>query len=45
MARIRKAVAELSAVAVCGAAYDGVGVPACVASGQAVRVTKRKAAP
>ncbi|GAA4611599.1 protoporphyrinogen oxidase [Actinoallomurus liliacearum] len=32
VARIRAAVAGLPGVAVCGAAYDGVGVPACVAS-------------
>jgi oxygen-dependent protoporphyrinogen oxidase len=31
--RIRAAVAELPGLAVAGAAYDGVGVPACVASG------------
>ncbi|MCU0266912.1 MAG: protoporphyrinogen oxidase [Actinomycetia bacterium] len=33
--RIRRAVAELTGLAVCGAAYDGVGVPACVASADA----------
>jgi protoporphyrinogen/coproporphyrinogen III oxidase len=32
--RIRAAVAGLPGLAVAGAAYDGVGVPACVASGQ-----------
>jgi oxygen-dependent protoporphyrinogen oxidase len=32
--RIRAAVAELPGLAVAGAAYDGVGVPACVASGE-----------
>ena len=31
--RIRTAVAALPAVAVCGAAYDGIGVPAVAASG------------
>ncbi|MDQ1643217.1 MAG: protoporphyrinogen/coproporphyrinogen oxidase [Actinomycetota bacterium] len=31
--RIRAAVAGRPGLAVCGAAYDGVGVPACVASG------------
>jgi len=31
--RIRTAVAELPGLAVCGAAFDGVGVPACIASG------------
>ncbi|WP_405762284.1 protoporphyrinogen oxidase [Streptomyces sp. NBC_01420] len=30
--RIRDAVAELPALRVCGAVYDGVGIPACVAS-------------
>ena len=30
--RIRNAVAELSGLAVCGAAYDGVGIPAVIAS-------------
>lgn len=32
VARVREAVAELPGLAVCGAAYDGVGIPACVAS-------------
>ncbi|WP_030752556.1 protoporphyrinogen oxidase [Streptomyces sp. NRRL F-5135] len=32
VARIREAVAKLPALRVCGAAYDGVGIPACVAS-------------
>jgi oxygen-dependent protoporphyrinogen oxidase len=31
--RIRAAVADHPGLAVCGAAYDGVGIPACVASG------------
>jgi oxygen-dependent protoporphyrinogen oxidase len=30
--RIRAAVAEVPGLAVCGAAYDGIGVPACIAS-------------
>ncbi|WP_407916248.1 protoporphyrinogen oxidase [Kitasatospora sp. NE20-6] len=30
--RIRRHVAEAGALAVCGAAYDGVGIPACIAS-------------
>jgi protoporphyrinogen/coproporphyrinogen III oxidase len=30
--RIRTAVAALPGIAVCGAAYDGVGIPACIAS-------------
>ncbi|MDJ0380255.1 protoporphyrinogen oxidase [Streptomyces sp. G-G2] len=32
VARIRTAVAALPGLAVCGALYDGVGIPACVAS-------------
>ncbi|MEV0404002.1 protoporphyrinogen oxidase [Actinoallomurus sp. NPDC050550] len=32
VARIRAAVATLPGVAVCGAVYDGVGIPACVGS-------------
>ncbi|MFF4095217.1 protoporphyrinogen oxidase [Streptomyces sp. NPDC001834] len=32
VARIREEVAKLSALRVCGAVYDGVGIPACVAS-------------
>lgn len=32
VARIREATARLPGLAVCGAAYDGVGIPACVAS-------------
>ncbi|MGW5847753.1 protoporphyrinogen oxidase [Streptomyces sp. NPDC055254] len=32
VARIRAAVAALPGLAVCGALYDGVGIPACVAS-------------
>lgn len=32
--RIRDAVAGVPGLAVCGAAYDGVGIPACIASGQ-----------
>ena len=35
VARIREHVAELPGLAVCGAAYDGVGVPACIASAYA----------
>jgi oxygen-dependent protoporphyrinogen oxidase len=35
--RVREAVATVPGLAVCGAAYDGVGIPACVGSaGQAV---------
>jgi oxygen-dependent protoporphyrinogen oxidase len=33
--RIRAAVAGLPGLAVCGAAYDGVGIPACVATAKA----------
>lgn len=32
VAQIREGVAALPGVAVCGAAYDGLGIPACVAS-------------
>ena len=32
VARVRSAVAAVPGVAVCGAAYDGVGIPACIAS-------------
>jgi oxygen-dependent protoporphyrinogen oxidase len=32
VARIRSAVAAVPGLAVCGAAYDGVGIPACIAS-------------
>ncbi|MGW7204507.1 protoporphyrinogen oxidase [Streptomyces sp. NPDC054837] len=35
VARIRAHVAELPGLAVCGAQYDGVGIPACVASAYA----------
>jgi len=31
--RVREAVAAVPGLAVCGAAYDGVGLPACIASG------------
>jgi oxygen-dependent protoporphyrinogen oxidase len=33
--RIRSAIAGVRGLAVCGAAYDGVGIPACVRSGYA----------
>ncbi|MEV5142739.1 protoporphyrinogen oxidase, partial [Streptomyces syringium] len=33
VARIREHVAGLPGLRVCGAAYDGVGIPACVAGG------------
>jgi protoporphyrinogen/coproporphyrinogen III oxidase len=32
VSRIRAGVAALPGVAVCGAAYDGIGIPACIAS-------------
>ena len=35
VSRIRAAVAAVPGLAVCGAAYDGVGVPACIRSGYA----------
>ncbi|MEU3351092.1 protoporphyrinogen oxidase [Streptomyces sp. NPDC037389] len=34
VARIREEVSHLPGLRVCGAAYDGVGIPACVASGR-----------
>jgi protoporphyrinogen/coproporphyrinogen III oxidase len=34
VARIRAAVDAVPGLAVCGAAYDGVGVPACIGTGQ-----------
>lgn len=34
VARIREQVAKLPGLAVCGAVYDGVGVPACIGSGR-----------
>ncbi|WP_341870581.1 protoporphyrinogen oxidase [Flexivirga meconopsidis] len=34
VARVRAAVAELPGLAVAGAAYDGVGIPACIGSGR-----------
>ncbi|MFD0275912.1 protoporphyrinogen oxidase [Kitasatospora sp. NPDC127111] len=35
VARIRAAAARVGGLALCGAAYDGVGIPACVASARA----------
>ncbi|MGW3956319.1 protoporphyrinogen oxidase [Streptomyces sp. NPDC004752] len=35
VARIREHVAKLPGLAVCGAPYDGVGIPACIASAEA----------
>jgi oxygen-dependent protoporphyrinogen oxidase len=34
VARIREHVGKLPGLAVCGAPYDGVGIPACIGSGQ-----------
>ena len=34
VAQVRSALAGLPELAVCGAAYDGVGIPACIASGR-----------
>jgi len=34
VARIRQAVSEQPGLAVAGAAYDGVGIPACIATGR-----------
>lgn len=35
VARIREHIAQLPGLTVCGAAYDGVGIPACIASAHA----------
>jgi oxygen-dependent protoporphyrinogen oxidase len=35
VARIRAAVAAVPGLAICGAAFDGVGIPACIASARA----------
>jgi oxygen-dependent protoporphyrinogen oxidase len=35
IARIRAAVAGVPGLALCGAAYDGIGIPACIASARA----------
>lgn len=35
VARIRSSVAQVAGLAVCGAAYDGIGIPACIASARA----------
>jgi len=44
VARIRAAVAEVAGVVVCGAAYDGVGIPAVVASSRRAVVDLRRSA-
>jgi len=38
VARIRAAIAAQPGLAVCGAAYDGVGIPACIATARAAAV-------
>jgi oxygen-dependent protoporphyrinogen oxidase len=35
VARVKAAVSSVGGLAVCGAAYDGVGIPACIGSGRA----------
>ena len=35
VARVRAAVARIPGLAICGAAFDGVGIPACIASAHA----------
>ena len=32
--RVRASVAKVPGLAVCGAAYDGLGIPACIASAE-----------
>ena len=39
VARIREAVAAVPGLAVCGAAYDGVGIPAVIASARRAALT------
>lgn len=39
VARLRRELASLPAVSVAGAAYDGVGIPACIGSGRAAART------
>jgi oxygen-dependent protoporphyrinogen oxidase len=41
--RIRAAVAAVPGLAVCGAAYDGVGIPACIRTGVAAAAQVRQA--
>jgi oxygen-dependent protoporphyrinogen oxidase len=33
--QVRLAVGKVGSVAICGAAYDGLGIPACIASAEA----------
>ena len=42
VARIRAAVAAVPGLAVCGATYDGVGIPACIASARAAAAQIRR---
>ena len=42
VARIRAAVGEVPGLAVCGAAYEGVGIAACIASGHRAAVDVRR---
>ena len=42
--RIRAAIAAVPGLAVCGAAYDGVGIPACIRSAQTAVALVRGAA-
>ncbi len=43
IAAITSAVAAVPGLAVCGAAYDGVGIPACIASGRAAAAQASRA--
>ena len=45
VARIRAAVAAVPGLAVCGAAYDGVGIAACIASGHRAAAEVRSSVP
>ena len=41
--RVREAVARVRGLAVCGAAYDGLGIPACIASAELAATQVREA--
>ncbi|MCE7083510.1 protoporphyrinogen oxidase [Streptomyces sp. ST2-7A] len=43
--RVRRAVAVLPGLRVCGAAHDGVGIPACIADARAAVADLRRAVP
>jgi oxygen-dependent protoporphyrinogen oxidase len=45
IARVRAGVAAVPGLAVCGAAYDGVGIPACIRSALAAATQVRQALP